>query len=286
MLARDVYVTRTGEIWDAQGRMLRDNRRVLRPECLAAMADAPVFEEAVDALDGTGNFFHWMAETLPSIAFAAAPGAPCLPVLLREDTPAFVAASLDLASPALAARVRRVGEAAFVRRLHIGPRNTANLRFGGAYDHLLGPVIAHADRLPPAAEDATDLLYISRRDSPIRPMSNEAELEGVLAGLGFRVLLLGALPLAEQVRAVRRARVIVAPHGAGLAHLLFARPGTRVLELLSIRDGVHPLAFCMARLSRLRGHRHAIWIQRGHPTDKAWTARIPEVLAIVREVVG
>ena len=109
----------------------------------------------------------------------------------------------------------------------------------------------------------------------------------VLAGLGFRVLALGALLLADQVRAVRRARVIAAPHGAGHAYLLVARPGTQALGPLGIRDGVHPFAFCMVRLSRLRGHRHAIWIQRGPPsTEKALIARIPGVLAAVREMLG
>ena len=285
MVVHDVYVSRTGEYWNAEGQVLRGPRRPLRPECLAAMDGAPVIEEAVCALDWTGNFYHWMTETLPSIAFAAVPGAPALPVLVRDDAPRFAVSSLELASPALAARVRRVGDAAFVRRLHFGPRNTANLRFWGSYEHLLNPLIAQADVLPPSQDDG-DLLYISRRDSPLRPMLNEAELEAALAGLGFRSVVLSALSLLEQIRTVRRAKVVVAQHGAGLAHLLFARPGTRVLELQNVRDGDHPLIFCMARLSRLRGHGHAMWIQRAPVLEPAWTVQTPGVLAAVRDMLG
>ncbi len=285
ILLHDVYVSRSGEIWDAQGRLLRDNWRILPPERRDAMADAPVIDEAVDALDGTRNFFHWMTETLPSLAFAALPGAPDWPVLLAEDAPGFAAASLAMVAPALAARVRPVGEVAFVRRLHLGSRRASDLRFWGAYDHLFGPMIAHADALPPGPDDS-DLLYISRRDSALRPMLNEAVLEAALARLGFSAVTLSSLSLAEQISRVRRARMIVAPHGAGLAHLLLARPGTQVLEITNSRDGFHHLTFGMARLSRLRGHRHTIWLQHGHPTVAAWSVRVPAIVAAARAMLG
>jgi hypothetical protein len=39
-------------------------------------------------------------------------------------------------------------------------------------------------------------------------------------------------PLGVQARLVRESEIIVATHGAGLANLLFARPGTHVIEIV------------------------------------------------------
>jgi capsular polysaccharide biosynthesis protein len=39
-------------------------------------------------------------------------------------------------------------------------------------------------------------------------------------------------PLAKQARLVHEAEMVVATHGAGLANLIFARPGTRVIEIV------------------------------------------------------
>ena len=39
-------------------------------------------------------------------------------------------------------------------------------------------------------------------------------------------------PLAKQARLIHEAEIVVATHGAGLANLVFARPGTRVIEIV------------------------------------------------------
>ena len=47
------------------------------------------------------------------------------------------------------------------------------------------------------------------------------------------------MPVREQIDRFAAAEVIVAPHGAALANLVFARPGVRVLELFA-PDYVNP----------------------------------------------
>jgi capsular polysaccharide biosynthesis protein len=64
-------------------------------------------------------------------------------------------------------------------------------------------------------------------------MLNEADLEKALAGLGFRVLVAGELSVREQIAAFSRAKLIVAPHGAALANLIFAPPGATVVEIVT-----------------------------------------------------
>jgi len=74
-------------------------------------------------------------------------------------------------------------------------------------------------------------LLVSRRDSPWRRFVNEAQLADFLQPLGFEVIVPGSLSFAEQIAAFRDATHIVAPHGAGLANILWCAPGTHVLEV-------------------------------------------------------
>jgi capsular polysaccharide biosynthesis protein len=92
-------------------------------------------------------------------------------------------------------------------------------------------------------------LYLSRSRAQRRRVTNEAELRAALERQGFTTVHLEDLPWAEQINAFRHAKVIVAPHGAGLANLAFCAPGTRVVELFH-RAYVHG---CFWRLAALRG---------------------------------
>jgi len=74
-------------------------------------------------------------------------------------------------------------------------------------------------------------IYISRTRTGKRGLANEAELEPLWKQYGIEPQVMEAHPLAEQARLVREAELIIAPHGAGLANLIFAQPGTQVIEI-------------------------------------------------------
>ncbi|MFO0075503.1 MAG: glycosyltransferase [Cyanobacteriota bacterium] len=76
-------------------------------------------------------------------------------------------------------------------------------------------------------------LWLARGASGRRPVFGEAELLAHLEqqGLGLEPTVLDGLTLAEQAARIAAAELLVLPHGAALAGLAFARPGTRVLEL-------------------------------------------------------
>jgi Glycosyltransferase 61 len=76
-------------------------------------------------------------------------------------------------------------------------------------------------------------IYISRNDSRSRNVINEAELITLLENYGFKTVSLTGLSFTDQVRLFNRAKVIVSPHGAGLANLVFCEPGTKILEIFS-----------------------------------------------------
>jgi hypothetical protein len=75
-------------------------------------------------------------------------------------------------------------------------------------------------------------IFISRRNTGTRTMANERQLEELLRARGFETHSMEDYPLAKQARLVHEAEIVVATHGAGLANLVFARPGTRVIEIV------------------------------------------------------
>ena len=63
------------------------------------------------------------------------------------------------------------------------------------------------------------------------PSNNEAELIRMLRARGFDIVDPSQMTVAEQIRTFATASVIVSPHGAALANLVFASPGSTVIEL-------------------------------------------------------
>jgi hypothetical protein len=76
-------------------------------------------------------------------------------------------------------------------------------------------------------------IYISRTLPSARVIANEEELLPGLLEMGFQVCRLENMTFEEQVRLFRNAEVVVGPHGAGFTNLIFSKPGTRVVEILT-----------------------------------------------------
>lgn len=80
---------------------------------------------------------------------------------------------------------------------------------------------------------APDFIYISRNDSRSRNVINEAALIALLEGYGCKTVSLAGMSFVDQVTLFNNARIIVSPHGAGLANLVFCDPGTKIIEIFS-----------------------------------------------------
>jgi capsular polysaccharide biosynthesis protein len=124
-------------------------------------------------------------------------------------------------------------------------------------------------------------LYLSRRDSPKRAMDNEEALCRALEARGLETVVMSGLPFAAQIARIRRAPLIVAAHGAGLAHLLTARPGTRVLEVVPVLPGSLMMRCCFAKLSWLFGHEHHLWLENANPLTGRWAADVPRIMDLL-----
>lgn len=103
---------------------------------------------------------------------------------------------------------------------------------------------------PPPLKEAPKLLWISRRDAVARLLKWESDLLKRLPG--FVPLELSSLSPALQIAHIAAADVIAGPHGAGLANVVFARSGARLIELFpnQFRQPIY------ARLSSIREVHH------------------------------
>jgi len=76
-------------------------------------------------------------------------------------------------------------------------------------------------------------LYISRSRAGFRRVLNERAVLDYLIPLGYQPVWLEDLSFAEQVGLFQQAEQIIAPHGAGLANLIWCQPGAKVIEFFS-----------------------------------------------------
>lgn len=266
----DVFVNRQGQIWRADGTVLHDAGRVLPAASLAAQPASRSIPEAVAALE-TAGFYHWFAEWLPSLFWTLQAPAAGLPYLLHDRAPGYQRESLAMLRQAPFA-VETVGDALRVGRLYVADRTTACLAHDGAYRAGFAALAAQAPR------GTAERIYISRRDGTRRPLLNEAWLEDQLERRGFRILRMADLPLPEQIGQVQGAAVVVAPHGAGLVHLLGPRRGIAVFELMPVLTKSIAIRHCIARISRLRGHRHAMHVVRPNVLTHEWSVDVAQVV--------
>jgi capsular polysaccharide biosynthesis protein len=74
-------------------------------------------------------------------------------------------------------------------------------------------------------------LFVGRGNAERRRTVNYQAVQAVLESRGFVTMAMDGRPVDEQAALFAGADVVVAEHGAALANLAFARPGTRVIEL-------------------------------------------------------
>jgi hypothetical protein len=277
---RNVFVSRNGQIWKPDGTVIRSDRQLpARPEAF------PEFDEAVLGASATRGFYHWFIEKAPSLAWRVEPGAPQIPILLGTHAEPFEEETLRLLGIP-AGDIRRIDEVAFCRRLYVGHLAVTDLGrwnyFQAFYDRIVAASLAEAA----APDQWPQNVYVSRRDTVRRVLDNEAELEAALETIGVTPIQFGTHPLARQIAFARHARVVIGPHGAGLAHIVNMAPGSDILEMVPTQDGFHSQRFNFARLSRIRQHRHTLWLGPINPVSQRWTVNIARIVALTKRMIA
>jgi hypothetical protein len=235
-----------------------------------------IFATILSPGSASPNYFHWLVETLPRIAILEEAGMEDYRLIVPGSLSSWQAESLD--------------------RLGFGPDRRVG--FGEQHwqiDSLLVPsLLGYPGMCRPSAaawlrrrlgvsEQAvgTRRLYVSRSRANHRKVANEEEVIAVLFSFGFERVFTEAMTLQEQISLFSQAQFIVGLHGAGLANVLFAPPGGRVLEFMSpLPEYVNA---CYYSLSSAVGQRY-MYLLGSHPmmpeSAKAGTRRWREDLEI------
>ena len=100
---------------------------------------------------------------------------------------------------------------------------------------------------------------------------------------GFVKLPLEEMSWREQVAAFAAARVVVSPHGAGLANVVFCREGTRVVEFFN-RSYVNPCFEHWALAARL--DYYAVVPAGGGPIGKERNANREDITADIAAIMA
>ncbi|MFM7522356.1 MAG: glycosyltransferase family 61 protein [Planctomycetota bacterium] len=168
------------------------------------------------------TYFHWLLEELPRFLAAASRG---------HDTIIAHRRLIGTVPAAIGYRGLLVDAAA--GRHHVCEQLSVE-SFYGSTGHPTPEVVRILQDFAPRIDTGEgtwgERLFVSRAHAAIRRLFNEEAIWSRLEPRGFRRLVLERMPWGEQIAAFSRARVIVAPHGAGLANLVFCQPGTRVVE--------------------------------------------------------
>jgi len=97
------------------------------------------------------------------------------------------------------------------------------------------------------------MFYLTRRDASQRRVLNEPEILLFLRSIGFETICPGDYPFSQQIELFRNARVVLAPHGAGLTNMVFAPAGALLIELF----GDNYINGCYWALANICKQQHA-----------------------------
>ena len=202
-------------------------------------------------LENDQNYFHFIAETLPRLAYLNTLG-------------------VDASIPLIVTRGLHPNMKSALEILNRDGRPIIEVEFGAAYnvDRLIYPsdlssvldVYERVERrdecvistkwmrkvrdhvLSVVGQRATSAgrrLYV-RRGRTYRTITNESLVEEMLSGHGFEIVSAGDLSFPAQVSLFAEAEHVITPTGAAVTNIAWCRPGTQVLILLSDHPFLQP----------------------------------------------
>jgi hypothetical protein len=208
------------------------------------------------------NYFHWWADTLPRLAVAEAAGIRYYQVIVPKEMESWQRESLDRLG-VTAGRQEPFGDEHWQVESLLLP---SMLGYSGMVRPWAADWLRRRIGLPKPAPRKRRI-YLRRVKTASRRVANESELLPILEKFKFEIHETEAMSLSDQMKLFSGAECVVSIHGAGLANLLFAPPGVKVVEFMS------PLAeyanSCYYSLCAAVGHAYGYILGEHDPADLA-----------------
>ena len=298
--ARGVVLHGSAGILGASGMVLTDSLMHTDParhRYRTDGADTVLAFEELRPLPGThislltsasDNYFHAMFDSLARLSMITeADLASADSILIPADSRVDEMLAHYPLPPDLAVRRVAPGETFLVDHLVLPHSLHCVIHY---HPVILKAFDAVSARIPADGAERPRRIYVDRRGAGARPMANEEAVVAALRSFGFEPVRLETFAFADQVRLFREAECIVAPHGAGLTNLVFARSRCRVIEL-GIDAYLHE---AFRRVAALRGVSYDCVIGRTRQPwpaphafhEMAWEAPLDDLNAAVTRALG
>ncbi|MEM7210380.1 MAG: glycosyltransferase family 61 protein [Pseudomonadota bacterium] len=244
------------------------------------------------------NYYHWFGEQMPRIELLRQhidlAELDTLVVFARE-LPSFISESIALLFPEFRGRIHNVTRHSalleegyfFVPAILGRSDGSASPGKGAITRHEDGTltretwgsierISKHVDVMLGnlAEKGRSRVLCVSRRNSRVRHWINEDDLLGRLASTGVACIFAEEHSVAEQAEMFRSADIVIAQHGAGLANIMFCRPGTRVIEVTTRNHISRAWDFAKIGVARQLEY-HVVVADAVQDDDDARWAKVP-----------
>ena len=90
-------------------------------------------------------------------------------------------------------------------------------------------------------------VYISRRKSKRRYITNEDSVKELLELWGFKIVYMEDLDFQQQRKLMYQTDILISNHGAGLTNMIFLQDNRKIIELKSDSDDINNCYFNLAR---------------------------------------
>jgi hypothetical protein len=211
---------------------------------------------------GADNYYHWMLDIMPRLSLIKKyKELQSIPLIVPKQLKEFQKESLQMAGFRSEKIIEFDGNFCQVEKLYYlsslgdtgnpSPHDVLSLR-----ELFLDKHSYHQSPSP-------EYLYITRRDAKYRRVLEEDKVIEYLKSIGFEIVCLSKLSFAEQIQKFSRAKIIVAPHGAALANMVFAPENVQIIELFP-EDYINGCFWALANVCK---HNYAFLIGSAEGAD-------------------
>lgn len=193
--------------------------------------------------DHSSNYFHWIVENLPRLSLTTNIDLS-VPILVEEGLPQQYYDALKIANVQnrKIIYVKKHKQYKVKKLYYPSPLSTVKDNYGvPVYDkdsiYNDTGILYLRDNVLKALSEEIDSrkrrLFISRKNSDYRQLTNTTQIEEILISRGFEIVFPENLSFSSQVKLFSQAEIIMGQSGAGMANFVFANSKCRILMLVS-----------------------------------------------------